>query len=333
MEPKCPLFNNEGVLCRIKEGSPHRWHGTEKTWYIRNYCETHYHVDCEDYEAYFEQQAILKGKILVVDDEEVMLETLSGFFGNRGYEMLTAASAEVALEIIAKDQPVLVLIDIKLPGMNGVELLRRIKRNYPTIKTFVITAFDEENKAAVDELGCDGFFPKPVALGQIKKRIIEVLVTQEREVKSLVRKNVQEGTPQAKLLFVVEVLPNEEDHLSAYLGNCFTDRSRCGGNYEVEFAHTVNETVDKLMSFRPDLVLVNFDTLYEISCGQLAARIAQSPYRPKEVIAYGLNLEASDKQEMEHLGVQYVDQRRSFAKLVTSVKQSALRHGLRQGNG
>ncbi len=54
-----------------------------------------------------------------------------------------------------------------------------------------------------------------------------------------------------------------------------------------------------------------------------------SPYRPKEVIVYGLNLEAADKQAMEQLGVQYVDQRRSFAKLVTTVKQTALRNGLR----
>ena len=79
------------------------------------------------------------------------------------------------------------------------------------------------------------------------------------------------------------------------------------------------------MSFRPDLVLINFDSLYQIPCGQIASRIVESPYRPKEVIVYGLNLEASDKQTIEKLGIQYVDQRRSFAKLINTVKQTALR--------
>src|SRR3989338_3823907 len=132
MSAKCPLFGNGAILCRVKEGSRHRWVGTERTWYIRNYCETGYYVDCEDYEAYLEQQAILKGKILVVDDETTMLETLSSFFGSRGYQLMTAASAEAALKLISETQPALALIDIKLPGMNGIELLKIIKRKYPT---------------------------------------------------------------------------------------------------------------------------------------------------------------------------------------------------------
>ena len=83
------------------------------------------------------------------------------------------------------------------------------------------------------------------------------------------------------------------------------------------------------MAYKPDIVLINFDSLYEISCGQLASRIVESPFRPKEIIVYGLNLEATDKQTIERLGIQYVDQRRTFAKLVTTVKQTALRHELK----
>ena len=125
---KCPLFKSK-VLCRVKPESQHRWVGTERTWYIRNYCEAEYYVDCEDFEAYREQQAITKGKILVVDDETTMLETLSGFFSSRGYQLMTAASAEAALKLLAEEQPSLALIDIKLPGMNGIELLKVIKRD------------------------------------------------------------------------------------------------------------------------------------------------------------------------------------------------------------
>ena len=329
MAAKCPLFNSGKVLCRVKPQSQHRWVGTERTWYIRNYCEADYYVDCEDFEAYLEQQAIVKGKILVVDDETTMLETLSSFFGSRGYQLMTAASAEAALKLITEEQPALALIDIKLPGMNGLELLKIIKRDYPNMRTFVITAFDEENKKAAEEIGIDAFFAKPIGLDALKKKVIEVLSATERRVQTLVKTRVFEGTPAAKLLFILEVLPNEEDRLSVYLKDCFSDPERCGGRYQVEFAYSINDAVQKLMSFRPDLVLINFDSLYQIPCGQLASRIVESPYRPKEVIVYGLNLEASDKETIEHLGIQYVDQRRSFAKLITTVKQTSLRSGLK----
>lgn len=329
MAAKCPLFHNGKVLCRVKPESQHRWVGTERTWYIRNYCEADYHVDCEDFEAYLEQQAIVKGKILVVDDETTMLETLSSFFGGRGYQLMTAASAEAALKLLAEEQPALALIDIKLPGINGLELLKIIKRDYPAVKRIVITAYDEENKKAAEAIGIDAFFAKPIGLEALKKKVIGVLSASERRTKTVVKSQILEGSPRAKLLFVLEVLPNEEDRLSLYLKDCFGDKSRCGGFYEVEFAYSINDTLQKLMSFKPDLVLINFDSLYQIPCGQLASRIIESPYRPKEVIVYGLNLEASDKQTIEQLGIQYVDQRRSFAKLITTVKQTALRHRLK----
>ena len=328
MAAKCPLFNNAKVLCRIKPESQHRWVGTERTWYIRNYCESDYHIDCEDYEAFLEQQAIVKGKILVVDDETTMLETLSSFFGNRGYQLMTAASAEAALKLMKEEQPALALIDIKLPGMNGLELLKLIKQDYPGTKTFVITAYDEENKKAAEALGVDAFFAKPIGLDALKKKVIEVLAASERRVQAVVRSRVIEGNPTAKLLFILEVLPTEEDRLTKYLRECFGDPEQCGGRYQVEFAYSINDTLQKLMSFKPDLVLINFDSLYQIPSGQLASRIVESPYRPKEIIVYGLNLEAADKQTMEQLGVQYVDQRRSFAKLITTVKQTALRHSI-----
>ena len=324
MAAKCPLFRNNSVLCRIKPESQHRWVGTERTWYIRNYCETDYYVDCEDFEAYLEQQAIGKGKILVVDDETTMLETLNGFFSSRGYQMMTAASAEAALKLIAQEQPALALIDIKLPGMNGLELLKVIKRDYPGMKTFIMTAFDEENKKAAEAIGIDAFFAKPIGLDALKKKVIEVLAHAERRIEKLTKRPESEGNPNAKLLFISEVLANEEDRLTPYLRSCFTDEARCGGRYDVEFAHSINDALQKLMSFRPDIVLINFDSLYQIPCGQIASRIVESPYRPKEVIVYGLNLEAADKETIERLGIQYVDQRRSFAKLVTTIRQTTL---------
>ncbi len=328
MAPKCPLFNKGEVLCRIKPQSQHRWVANEQTWYLSNYCASDYYIDCVDYEAYLEQQAITKGKILVIDDEQEFLEALNSFFSLRGYQTVTASSAEKALRVMAQDLPALAFVDIKLPGINGIELIKIMKDQFPSVKIFVITAFDEEHKRAVEQLGVDGFFAKPIGLDELKKHVVEVLSASERRTRALIKSQVLEGTPKAKLLFVLEVLPNEEDRLTMYLRECFVDRSRCGGIYQVDFAYTINQTLDKLMTFKPDLALINFDSLYEMQCGQVASRIVESPYRPKEVIVYGINLEAADKQKLEELGIPYVDQHKSFAKLITTIKQTALRHSL-----
>ncbi len=326
MTAKCPLFHNPKVLCRIKPESHHQWTGAKESLYRMNFCDTNYHIDCEDFGAYLKQRAILKGKILVVDDERAFVETLSSFFTTRGYETMMATSAEQALELLKTDQPSLAMVDIKLPGLNGLELVKILKRDYPGVKVFVVTGFDEEHKQAAEELKVDAFLAKPVALEQLKKEVARVLGAEERRMQfALETIQPVEGVPQARLLFVLEGLPNEDNRFARYLEGWFTDKSRCEGDYQVAFAYSVNETLEKLMAFKPDIALINFDSFFHISCGQLCARVQQSPYKPKEMIVFGINLQAFDKRDVEELGARYVDQHRRFSKLIRAVKHTALR--------
>jgi hypothetical protein len=109
------------------------------------------------------------------------------------------------------------------------------------------------------------------------------------------------------------------------LRECFTNQEQCGGEYQVDFAYSLNQALEKLMSFKPDIALLNFDSFYETPCGQIASRLSDNAFRPREVIVFGLNLEAGDKQKLEQLGIQYVDQRRSFSRLLTAVSQAVLK--------
>ena len=132
--------------------------------------------------------------------------------------------------------------------MNGIELLRKIKEDYPMMKTFVVTAYDEENKKAAEEIGVDAFFAKPIGLDELKKEVVQVLAASERRMRTLIKSLVIEGKPSAKLLFVLEVLPNEQDRLTPYLRECFSDVEMSGGNYVIEFAYSINDAQHKLMS-------------------------------------------------------------------------------------
>ena len=78
-------------------------------------------------------------RILIVDDEKVIADSLTVIFEKQGYEARAAYSAEQALEIIAQWRPHLAILDIVLPGMNGIDLAMLIQSSYPAISTMLMS--------------------------------------------------------------------------------------------------------------------------------------------------------------------------------------------------
>jgi two-component system cell cycle response regulator DivK len=116
--------------------------------------------------------------ILIVDDTPVNLKLTRILLVNEGYKVMTAASAEEALDLLRSYHPQLILADIQLPGIDGLELTRRIKKNEETrdITVVALTAFamkGDEQKAI--EAGCDGYITKPIDTRSLGARIREHL--------------------------------------------------------------------------------------------------------------------------------------------------------------
>ena len=116
--------------------------------------------------------------ILIVDDTPVNLKLTRILLVNEGYKVLTAASAEEALELLRSYHPYLVLADIQLPGIDGLEFTRRVKSDPATrdIMVVALTAFamkGDEQKAV--EAGCDGYITKPIDTRSLGARIREYL--------------------------------------------------------------------------------------------------------------------------------------------------------------
>ena len=78
-------------------------------------------------------------KILIVDDEQIIADTLAAVFSTHGYEPRVAYSAEQSLEVIAKWEPDLAIIDVVLPAMNGIDLAILLQANYPSIRVLLIS--------------------------------------------------------------------------------------------------------------------------------------------------------------------------------------------------
>lgn len=128
-------------------------------------------------------------KILIVDDEKPTRDVMARILSSK-YECLTAPDAAEALKALEVNPDVaLVITDYKMPGENGLELIKRVKAKNPAIAAMIITAFGEIDLAveAMKE-GADDFITKPVTdIGALEKRVAKALKTieLEREVKEL----------------------------------------------------------------------------------------------------------------------------------------------------
>jgi DNA-binding NtrC family response regulator len=118
-----------------------------------------------------------KYRILVVDDEEFMLYSLSKLLGVMGFETVTAGNGEAALKVLESEAIDLVITDVNMPGMSGIELLKKIKRNNSEMPVIIITGFGiEKAQAMAKENKADGFLPKPFRMNDIRGMIDKVLV-------------------------------------------------------------------------------------------------------------------------------------------------------------
>ncbi len=104
----------------------------------------------------------LKGRILLVDDEKYVIKPLQRQLQKRSYTVLTATSGEQALDIMHNNEIDILVADIRMPGMDGIELIKRTKEHYPKIKSIVITGHaDIDTAAETMRLGAINFLRKP----------------------------------------------------------------------------------------------------------------------------------------------------------------------------
>ncbi|HQR39096.1 MAG TPA: sigma-54 dependent transcriptional regulator [Blastocatellia bacterium] len=128
------------------------------------------------------------GRILVVEDEPAMAEMLANFFGEQGHASVTRASGEEALSYLADNDVDLVLLDVHLPEMSGIELLERLRSERPGLPAIVMTAFGSVSTAVeAMKLGATDYIAKPFQMDELVIVVRKALELRklEREVEHL----------------------------------------------------------------------------------------------------------------------------------------------------
>ncbi len=135
--------------------------------------------------------------VLIVDDEPSILQTLGGLLSDEGFEVITAPNGYEALKIIDAESPDLVLLDIWMPGIDGIETLKEIRRENPTVQVIIITGHGTiETAVKATKLGAFDLIEKPLSIDKVILSINNALNFRrlEEENRYLRRKTLQKNS-------------------------------------------------------------------------------------------------------------------------------------------
>lgn len=124
----------------------------------------------------------LRDRVLVVDDQYGIRILIKEILKKDGIETLLAANGTQALKLFVEEKPSLVLLDMRIPGMSGVEILKKIKEINPETAVMIMTAYgDDEMLAESRKNGAAAYFPKPFDIGELLRTVRQALAEQEKK--------------------------------------------------------------------------------------------------------------------------------------------------------
>ena len=250
--------------------------------------------------------------ILIVDDEAAVTMALEGFFRNKGYHVLRAFYGDQAVEKIEQDKPALVILDLQMPGVDGISVLRKIRADFPQIKTLVMTGYAPQYQKELEELKPEMVKIKPVSLDDLTREV-EILLGKPST--AVARPQPEAPGSPLRILFV----EGSREIFQRYLEPHFETP---GSKVPCETAVAIGpeEAFQLLSEFKPHLVLLDGTRMpIGVDAGKLAADLQRTAHAPREVIFYTFRVPTQQGQAASLTEIE---------KLVDTVRQVAKRHRL-----
>jgi DNA-binding response OmpR family regulator len=122
-------------------------------------------------------------RIMIIEDDDEMRSLLKEFFEKEGFETDSASNGVDALRILSEDHLDLVITDIRMPGLTGLDILPRIRRLKPETPIIVMTAYGSEDvRRRCLEGGATTYLEKPIRLSELRRLTHEILCTREKRM-------------------------------------------------------------------------------------------------------------------------------------------------------
>lgn len=191
-------------------------------------------------------QATEARRLLVVDDDQVVIATLADGFRYAGYHVIEALSGEEGLRLAAEARPDLALLDVRMPGMPGLDLARRLRDEFGVPFMFLSAYGDVQVAREAAECGALGYLVKPLAVAQIIPSV-ESALARAAEIRKLRETEAQLGTALAsgrETSMAVGVLMERHrlDRNEAF--NALRDQARIGQRKVSDFAAQVLASIE-----------------------------------------------------------------------------------------
>lgn len=140
-------------------------------------------------------------KILVVDDQKSVCYSFQRVLGNEGYDVLVALSGEEAIEVTGGEKPDLVIMDVKMPGLDGLGVLARLKEIYPNLLVIMMTAYSTTEQAiSAIKLGAYDYLIKPFENDELVAKVKEALSVKENMTSTVTFKDFEEDRGGEKII-------------------------------------------------------------------------------------------------------------------------------------
>jgi DNA-binding response OmpR family regulator len=121
-------------------------------------------------------------KVMVVEDEPVLLDTLAYNLKKQGYEVVTASDGQQAIQLARKERPSLLILDLMLPGMDGFEVCRVLRQEMAVPILMLTARADEVDKVVGLEVGADDYMTKPFSMRELMARV-KAMLRRERMIR------------------------------------------------------------------------------------------------------------------------------------------------------
>ena len=230
--------------------------------------------------------------IMLVEDETSIRETMAEFLAEEGFEILQAADGLEALEVFRENQPDLIILDLMLPKLDGLEVCKAIrqKSNVPII---MVTARDEEiDKLVGLELGADDYITKPFSLREMKARIKAVLR----------RTGFQGSTEEHKISF--GALEINTDRREVRMNNKIIELTPSEYAILTTLSQNVGRPYSRLQLLNATLgeSYAGYERAIDTHVSNLRKKIEPNPQKPIYILTvYGLGYKFGDNYETKTL--------------------------------
>lgn len=209
--------------------------------------------------------------VFLVDDDEEVVKSIEGALAKEHIRVVSATEPEKAVSLAQNYVVDILLLDLHMPRLNGLEVLKLVRAKQPHVRVVVITAYYGQHKGDLAEAKVDVVLQKPFS----GSRLIRTLVDLVGSIETMRSPEPVEGVvPAARVLIV-----DDERDVCESLSYLLTETPKPGA-YRIEVAHSGEEAVRKSAAFEPDVLIVDV-LMAGLSGRAVAERLKKQAHPPK----------------------------------------------------